>query len=244
MVGLDPREPRDDAEQPAGAQVLLGGARVVARGQRDVPRLVEGVLAGLAGLPHDEVEDLGLPVEHQVVQAQQHGGPVGQRSACPRLLGASRTGVGLGHVGRRRLRHVRHRLAVDRREDLLGPSRRRDDPPRQGRDVVGLQGVRRAGIVLRVMGAVDQRAAGGALRGHVLESSHAWRTSLENEALDTSSVSVKAPIAGRAASEASPSGGRATTEADPSGGRATSEASDQSRPPAHSRWSSNERSES
>ena len=45
--------------------------RVVAGGERDVQRLVERVLAGLAGLQADQVDDLVLAVEHQVVQPEQ-----------------------------------------------------------------------------------------------------------------------------------------------------------------------------
>ena len=41
----------------------MAGAAVVAGGERDVQRLVVRVLAGLAGLPADQVDDLGLPVE-------------------------------------------------------------------------------------------------------------------------------------------------------------------------------------
>ena len=50
-VDLDPGQPRDDAELALGVEVLVRRARVVAGGQRDVQRLVERVLAGLAGLP-------------------------------------------------------------------------------------------------------------------------------------------------------------------------------------------------
>ena len=71
VVDLDPGQPRDDAELALGVEVLVRRAGVVARGQRDVQRLVEGVLAGLAGLPADQVDDLVLAVEHQVVQPQQ-----------------------------------------------------------------------------------------------------------------------------------------------------------------------------
>ncbi len=70
-VDLDPGQPRDDAAHALGVEVLVRRAPVVAGGQRDVQRLVEGVLAGLAGLPADQVDDLVLAVEDQVVQPQQ-----------------------------------------------------------------------------------------------------------------------------------------------------------------------------
>ena len=70
-VDLDPGQARDDAELALGVEVLVRGTGVVAGGQRDVQRLVERVLAGLAGLPHDQVDDLVLAVQHQVVQPQQ-----------------------------------------------------------------------------------------------------------------------------------------------------------------------------
>ena len=51
LVDLDPGEPGTTPQPALGVEVLVGGARVVAGGQRDVQRLVERVLAGLAGLP-------------------------------------------------------------------------------------------------------------------------------------------------------------------------------------------------
>ena len=89
-VHLDPGQAGDDAEASVGGQVPGRGAGVVAGGERDVQRLVEGVLAGLARLPHDQVEDLVLPVEHQVVQAQQGGGALRRAASAPRRPAPSR----------------------------------------------------------------------------------------------------------------------------------------------------------
>ena len=77
----------------SGVEVPVGGAGVVAGGQRDVERLVEGVLAGLAGLPHDQVDDLVLAVEHQVVQPQQHRRALVERASGPRPPGRAGRGA-------------------------------------------------------------------------------------------------------------------------------------------------------
>ena len=86
-VELDPGEHREDAADAAGVEVLVGRAPVVAGGERDVERLVEGVLAGLAGLPADQVDDLLLAVEHEVVEPQQRRGADVDRRTRPLLLG-------------------------------------------------------------------------------------------------------------------------------------------------------------
>ena len=80
----------DEAGQ--GAQPTLGLERpgceagVVPGGDRLVHDLLERPDAGLAVLGLDEVEQLVLPVEHEVVVAQQHGGAVAHRGSGPRLL--------------------------------------------------------------------------------------------------------------------------------------------------------------
>ena len=169
-VDLDPGQPGDDAELALGVEVLVGGAGVVARGERDVHGLVEGVLAGLAGLPHDQVDDLVLAVEHEVVQAQQDPGPLVERGARPGRLGALGPGERLGDVVVGRLRDVRERLAVERRADRDGLAGAGRDPAGQRRDVLGLEGVRRGRVVLGIGRSVDQGSACGVLRAHVTEA--------------------------------------------------------------------------
>ena len=71
MVDVDARQRREQPGPALGVEVATGRAGVVARGQRDVAQLLEAVLARLAGLPADHVQDLVLTVEHQVVEAQQ-----------------------------------------------------------------------------------------------------------------------------------------------------------------------------
>ena len=53
LVDLDPGQTRHQPELALGVEVPVRGPAVVARGQRDVQRLVERVLARLAGLPDD-----------------------------------------------------------------------------------------------------------------------------------------------------------------------------------------------
>ncbi len=112
-VDLDPGETGHDTGDPLGVQVPVSGAAVVARGQRDVQRLVVRVLAGLAGLPADHVADLRLPLEEQVVQAEQRGLPLVDRGARPLLLGPARATERLRDVGRAGLRDHPDRLAVE-----------------------------------------------------------------------------------------------------------------------------------
>ena len=119
-VDLDPGQAGYDAELALGVEVLVRRTAVVAGGQRDVQRLVERVLPGLAGLPHDQVDDLVLAVEHQVVQPQQALRPLVDADLAPRLLGLAGLAERLGHVDRRRLRDVRQRGAVERRLDRHG----------------------------------------------------------------------------------------------------------------------------
>ena len=93
-------------------------------------RLVEGVLAGLAGLPHDQVDDLVLAVEHEVVQAQQRGRALVERACAPRPPGpAGPARRPRATSASRRLRDVRERLAVERRER---PARSRPRSRRSG----------------------------------------------------------------------------------------------------------------
>ncbi|GAA3088269.1 hypothetical protein GCM10020254_36150 [Streptomyces goshikiensis] len=57
-----------------------------------------GVQAGLAGLQLDEVEDLGLPGQHQVVEAEQDGGAPAHGDGGPGGLGGAGLLEGGGHV--------------------------------------------------------------------------------------------------------------------------------------------------
>ena len=116
-VDLDPGQAGYDAELALRVEVLVRGAAVVAGGQRDVQRLVERVLPGLAGLPHDQVDDLVLAVEHQVVQPQQALRALVDADLAPRLLRLAGLAERLGHVDRRALRDVGERSTVERRLD-------------------------------------------------------------------------------------------------------------------------------
>lgn len=91
-------EGRDDTGVVTGAQVGGGLATVVAGGDGDRLHLLVGVQACLAGLQLDEVEDLGLPLEDEVVEAQQDGGAGLDRGGGPDGLGGARAGEGLGDV--------------------------------------------------------------------------------------------------------------------------------------------------
>ena len=167
VVDLDPGQPGYDAELALGVEVVVRGPRVVAGGQRDVQRLVEGVLACLARLPADQVDDLVLAIEHQVVQAQQDLRTLLESRPRPRLLGAPRPRERVTDVRLARLRDHRQRLAGDR-------GVRRDRRPCRGEDPVGqrprvrrVQGVRRRRVVLRI-GRADLLAGVGrlGLRSH------------------------------------------------------------------------------
>ena len=121
---LDPGERRDDAADAPGVEVLVRRTGVVARGQRDVQRLVEGVLAGLADSQQIRSMISCLAVEDQVVQAQQRGRARVDRGARPLLLGPAGPAERLVDVGLGRLRDVGQWLVVDRRADLDGRARR------------------------------------------------------------------------------------------------------------------------
>ena len=165
-VDLGTGEHREHAADAPGVEVLVGGAGVVARGEREVGDLEVGVLAGLARLPHDEVDELLLPVEEQVVQPQERRRPVVDGGGRPRRLRPARAGERLGHVGRARLRDVRERRAADRRRDgdrLTGGA---DEAPRQAGDVRAVEAVGGGGVVLGVGGPVGDRTGRGGLLTH------------------------------------------------------------------------------
>ena len=157
-VDLGAGEHREHAADAPGVEVLVGRAGVVARGQREVGDLEVGVLAGLARLPHDEVDELVLPVEQEVVQAQERGGALVDRRRGPRGLGVAGARERLGHVGRSRLRDVGERGAADRRRHGVRLAGGADDPARQRGDVRAVEAVGRGGVVLGVRGAVGDGA--------------------------------------------------------------------------------------
>ena len=149
-VHLDAGQAGDDAGDAARVQVLVRRARVVAGGQRDVQRLVEGVLARLARLPADEVDDLVLALQHEVVQPQHERRPLLQRGLRPGRLRASGALEGRGHVGGGRLRDVAERLSVHRGDGALALAAGRVQQPGQAAHQALVQGVRRARVGLGV----------------------------------------------------------------------------------------------
>ena len=169
VVHLDVGEAGEHAGHAPAVEVVVGGAGVVAGGERDVRELQEGVLAGLAGLDADQVADLLLPVEHQVVEPQQRGGALGQRGARPGLLRPPGPRDGLPDVGLARLRDVGDRLPVERRLHRCGLAGGGQDPPGEVLRVVGLQGVRRPRVVLGVGRTVEKRPSCGILGAHETE---------------------------------------------------------------------------
>ena len=100
-------EGRHGTGVPLGTQIRRRFAAVVACRHGDGLHLLVGVQARLAGLQLDEVEDLGLALQHEVVEAQQYGGPLPHRHLGPHALrGTGRPerprhvlGRGLGQVG-------------------------------------------------------------------------------------------------------------------------------------------------
>ena len=92
----------------------MSGAAVVPGGERDVQRLLERVLARLARLQADQVEDLRLPVEHQVVQPQQRRSSGVDRGPGPLVLRRASPPERLVDVALGGLRDVGQRLAVER----------------------------------------------------------------------------------------------------------------------------------
>ena len=89
-----------------GRQVGGPRATVVARDQGDVGDLLEGLQAGLARLQLHEVQELDLPVQDKVVDAQDDRGPLRDRQPRPGPLGAARVVDGHLHVGPGRQRQL------------------------------------------------------------------------------------------------------------------------------------------
>lgn len=100
-------EGRDDSGVPLRLQIRAGPAPVVAGRDGDGLHLLVGVQPGLAGLQLDEVEDLRLPLEHEVVEAEQDGRPGADGGRGPGRLGGTGPlegrrhvlGGGLGQIG-------------------------------------------------------------------------------------------------------------------------------------------------
>lgn len=111
----DLRQHRHGARVPLGPQIGGGAAAVVAGGDGDRLDLLVGVQPGLAGLQLDQVQHLGLSAQHQVVEAQQHGGALPDRHPRPHGLGGAGRLERLRHVLGRRLGQVGQLLAGERR---------------------------------------------------------------------------------------------------------------------------------
>ncbi len=169
-VHLDVGEAGEHARHAPAVEMVVGGACVVAGGERDVRELQEGVLAGLARLDADQVADLLLPIEHQVVEPHQRGGALGKRRAGPGLLRPPGPRDGLPDVGLARLRDVGHRLPVERGLHRCGLAGAGQDPSGEVLRVVGLQGVGRPRVVLGVGRTVEKRPSCGILGAHETES--------------------------------------------------------------------------
>ncbi len=98
-VVLDgPREQGKHADVLDVAQQDRPATGVVPGDHRDVTDLLEGVGTGLARLELDEVEQLGLPVEDEVVDPQEHRGALRHGGHGPRPLGDPGGRHRLGHV--------------------------------------------------------------------------------------------------------------------------------------------------
>ena len=96
-----------------GASHALGGACVVAAGDRDVGDLEVGVAAGLAVLCLHQVHECVLVVEHQVVHRQEDPGTFADRPGRPLLLGHCGTFTRSDHVVLVALGQLRHHSTVE-----------------------------------------------------------------------------------------------------------------------------------
>ena len=100
---------------------------VVAGHDRGIGDLFEGVLARLAALELDEIEDLVLALEDQVVEAQEDLRPLGERAHRPILLREAQARLGEDDILRRRAREGADQGLVEGRADLDGVSPARSD---------------------------------------------------------------------------------------------------------------------
>ena len=130
-----------------------GGAAtgVVPRHDGAVGHLLVGVRAGLARLELHEVEQLGLPVEHEVVHPQQHRGALLDRGRGPPALGAAgRVDRDVDVTGRRQRQHREGRPRHRGAGQLLAAVARGHDPGRERPDPGRVHGVRCVRIGLGV----------------------------------------------------------------------------------------------
>ncbi len=91
-------EGRDGAGVPLRLEVGGGLAAVVAGRDGDGLHLLVRVQPRLAGLQLDQVEDLGLPGQHQIVEAEQDRRALPYRRLCPQGLRGTGRVEGLRHV--------------------------------------------------------------------------------------------------------------------------------------------------
>ncbi len=109
---------RERAAAALRLEVPGGGVRVVAGHDRDVEDLLERVLARLARLELDQVEDLVLAREHQVVEAQQDALALREAGLRPGGLRRASAWERGGHVLGRAARDAAERGAGERLLDL------------------------------------------------------------------------------------------------------------------------------
>src|SRR5664280_416724 len=125
-------QPRQRAPAAAGSQLPGSGVSVVTGDDRHVGELLERRLAGLAGLQLDQIEDLVLPVQDQVVVAQEDPPPVRRRCPSPLLLRRPGQAHGGVHVDLGADRHSADQLAGEWRvRRLAGVLPRRQRHPAQ-----------------------------------------------------------------------------------------------------------------
>ena len=124
---------------------------VVPRDDGAVADLLERVPAGLARLELDEVEQLGLPVEHEVVHPQEHRGTLRHGCRRPVALGDPGGVDGDPHVaGARHREHGERRPGHRAAGHDVGVVARGHDPGDERSDACRVHGVRGGGIGLGV----------------------------------------------------------------------------------------------
>ena len=138
---------RERPEPPSRPQVAGGAAAVVPAHHRRVGHLLERVHPGLAGLELDQVEQLVLPLQHQVVEAQHDPLAVLDRQPGPGPLRG--TGARVGDP------------------DVVGGGQRQRRQRRPGHGGVGQQGCRAGGAHDPLGQPADQPRVDGVRRGGV-----------------------------------------------------------------------------
>ena len=145
------RQQRESARMPGVGEHGRPASGVVTGHDRAVGDLLEGVAAGLARLELDEVEQLGLVVEHEVVQAQQDLGALTQGGRDPAALGSPGQGDRLHDVARARHGQRRQRCSRERgRRAHVWLVARGDDPGGEGSRPRRIHGIRGGGVELRI----------------------------------------------------------------------------------------------